>query len=918
LNQETRDNLERTVIAFKDALATLDLISPTRNSTQDDRRISSAQRNTTRDSFRGRNNHTTPYSGRSPFQRGGPRGNPRGGRGGGRYHTTRGSFYGRGSLPDDGLLLDKKILDQMTPKQRAAFYQGRDKLRSSPADASLTVDRSMGATTLMSTLIPMDRSISATNLMPPPAYVPAPPVYLPPPPPPPIIQFQPQQTDEESRLSAASSQFGCQGQNRNLQNRYQGAIESSIRHMAVSALSSRTTTNPDHTYHLRARAEIDSRADTTCAGATFVLLEDTKKVCNVGGFHDSMKTIKGVPVGTCATAYDHPELQETIILCFPQALYFGKDMEHSLINPNQLRDYGIRVDSTPKQYEPSSLHAIIAHEEDITIPLKLHGCISYFPTRLPTPRELTECRHVDLSSEAEWHPYSTCFSEQERPFLQRSIGATSTTDRRHETDALALAQRLHISHYVAQHTLGSTSQLAIRHITAPFCSRVRTRQSPLRYPCLNTMLYSDTLFSDTQSLRGNTCAQLFATDKRFLSIYGMKSKGDAGDKLNEFITTTGIPECLVTDGAKEEYHGRWGDVRKKFLLHQRQTEPHSPWQNKAEDEIRETKNHFRHIMDRKKVPEALWDFGMEYTTYVRNCIAHPSLQDRTPYEVLTGDSPDISEILVFGFYDWIKFYEPAPFPQQRETLGRWLGPAHNVGQALCFYILKSNGQIIACSTVCALTDMETHDPTELLSRQDFDNSVKEYIGSFDPTLIADIPIDDLEEPILTSTLQEDEASHANDLSYGPDTLINASIILPRGDRSELGKIKGRKRNNEGLLIGRKHKNPALDSRIYLVEFNDGEQQEISYNILAEHLYTQCDSEGNQYQIFREIINHWKNKKAVDKADQYTTIGYKRSKKKTLAGWDLEVEWKDGSTSWIPLKEIKNTNPVETAEYSDAN
>jgi hypothetical protein len=35
----------------------------------------------------------------------------------------------------------------------------------------------------------------------------------------------------------------------------------------------------------------------------------------------------------------------------------------------------------------------------------------------------------------------------------------------------------------------------------------------------------------------------------------------------------------------------------------------------AEDEIRETKNHFHRIMDRKKVPEALWDFGMEYTTY---------------------------------------------------------------------------------------------------------------------------------------------------------------------------------------------------------------------------------------------------------------------------------------------------------------
>jgi hypothetical protein len=34
----------------------------------------------------------------------------------------------------------------------------------------------------------------------------------------------------------------------------------------------------------------------------------------------------------------------------------------------------------------------------------------------------------------------------------------------------------------------------------------------------------------------------------------------------------------------------------------------------------------------------------------------------------------------------------------------------------------------------------------------------------------------------------------------------------------------------------------------------------------------------------------------------------------VAGWDREVEWKDGTSSWIPLKELKETNGVETARY----
>jgi hypothetical protein len=38
-------------------------------------------------------------------------------------------------------------------------------------------------------------------------------------------------------------------------------------------------------------------------------------------------------------------------------------------------------------------------------------------------------------------------------------------------------------------------------------------------------------------------------------------------------------------------------------------------------------------------------------------------------------------------------------------------------------------------------------------------------------------------------------------------------------------------------------------------------------------------------------------------------------KQTTAGWELEVEWKDGSTSWLPLKELKETNIVNVAQYA---
>jgi hypothetical protein len=70
-------------------------------------------------------------------------------------------------------------------------------------------------------------------------------------------------------------------------------------------------------------------------------------------------------------------------------------------------------------------------------------------------------------------------------------------------------------------------------------------------------------------------------------------------------------------------------------------------------------------------------------------------------------------------------------------------------------------------------------------------------------------------------------------------------------------------------------------------------------------------------LFEEINNHCKGKLAVKKADQFWVDNRtgKQVMKQTTVGWELDVEWKDGSTSWLPLKEIKETNIVDVAQYA---
>ena len=95
------------------------------------------------------------------------------------------------------------------------------------------------------------------------------------------------------------------------------------------------------------------------------------------------------------------------------------------------------------------------------------------------------------------------------------------------------------------------------------------------------------------------------------------------------------------------------------------------------------------------------------------------------------------------------------------------------------------------------------------------------------------------------------------------------------------------------------------------------EAEYTANVIAENMYSQCDTDGNQYLLLEAIVDHRKDGHAVSKSDMYTSVGGRRSLKKTTKGWHLCVEWKDGSTSWEKLSNLKESNPIKVAEYSVA-
>ena len=87
----------------------------------------------------------------------------------------------------------------------------------------------------------------------------------------------------------------------------------------------------DHEVNEIVSSDIDSRADTCCAGMKCRLLSTTGQLCDVKGFQNSYKAIINIPVSKSATLVVH-DYGTVYILILNEAILFGKSMDHSLIN----------------------------------------------------------------------------------------------------------------------------------------------------------------------------------------------------------------------------------------------------------------------------------------------------------------------------------------------------------------------------------------------------------------------------------------------------------------------------------------------------------------------------------------------------------------------------------------------------------
>ena len=729
---------------------------------------------------------------------------------------------------------------------------------------------------------------------------------------------------------------------------------------------------------------IDSWADTCCSGRHCIVESyiDGKTV-TANGFSNDLPSISNLPIANVKYAYDSPN-GTTYILRVNNSIHLGSKMDHSLLCPNQCRSNGILINTIPSCFsddEHAQTVQIPQGNDGIIIPIQHYGPLPFIPVRRPTNEEIITCEEFCLTPEEDWEPYNQpaiehsdqsyyatinivnnaiddedmlhpdpaiitddmllgnnieMYLEEARMINDSEINASINkiaTSRKDTLNADQLAKLWNIGLRTAKRTITATSHQCLR-TTGKLTRRFRTDKAHMRYRRLSTkkgLFYVDTLKSKVKSIRGYNVGNLYTNKLGFRKFFPMEKESETPSTLQYFIELVGLPPAIHSDNAKVFMHGTFSKLCRKFQIKQTFTEPYSPWQNRAETGIKEVKSYGRKIMESKQAPIRLWCFAFEYAADILTLMATGTYQlgGRTPYEIVMGYTPDISEYVTFEWYQWAYYWDEI---SKEKKLCRWLGVSHNVGQSMCYWILIKGAKFITRSTVIPIPDEDLTNESLLIRMNKFTESIEDTIGDHEEAIVNGESIDDKSKYANSFYMDEDE----DDITYPWDDEL-ADLPLHEEDDDTmsqldeyigthiklhddngipvLARVKGRKRDQNGMVIGKRNNNPMLDSRIYKVEFPDGRTDEYATNAIAEALYADVDDHGFNTELLEEICDHDRDSTAIAIEDGYVTRNGTTKPVITTKGWRVKVRWSDNSYDWLPMTQIKNSNPVMMAEYA---
>jgi hypothetical protein len=202
---------------------------------------------------------------------------------------------------------------------------------------------------------------------------------------------------------------------------------------------------------------------------------------------------------------------------------------------------------------------------------------------------------------------------------------------------------------VVKETFKNTTQYARMQMSTILKKHYKSPFPALNVHCHEETLANNTGYSNVPAVdSGVTIAQLFVgLTSTVCDVYPLKTEKAFVSILQDVIRRRGAPSKLVSNRAQVEISGRVKFILRSLIIGNWQSEPHQQHQNLAEQKYQDVKRMANTIVDRTGSPPQTWLLALMYVRFVLNFTASASLNWRTPMEILTGPTPDISPLLSF-------------------------------------------------------------------------------------------------------------------------------------------------------------------------------------------------------------------------------------------------------------------------------
>ena len=339
------------------------------------------------------------------------------------------------------------------------------------------------------------------------------------------------------------------------------------------------------------------------------------------------------------------------------------------------------------------------------------------------------------------------------------------------------------------------------------------------------------------------------------------------------------------------------EVLRWYRIGSMRCEPHLQNQNPAERRIQDIKRMSNGLMDRTGCPAYLWLLCVLFIVGLMNHLAWETLNNRTPIEVATGQTPDISKYLQFKFYQPVYFLDKEGYPSEpRERVGHFMGPADNIGDILTYQIWCPDTEKLifrSCVRACG------NGPPNIRAWNALQPDAQDGECD-DDDVIAHPTHGKIQSAIDVVTGEECEDPGALRMPrFTPEELMGKVFLLPQEMAPDGKPMRAEVVRKVQDMNAENHQNIKMIVKIG----DESVEQLLDYATVSDMVENYCenpDLEDDKIWCYDEITGH----QEVRPRDPR----YKGCR------WNVKILWEDGTETWEPLNVVALDDPVKCVEY----